>query len=126
MSFWNSKKVKKTRKIHRCEFCTRKIPIGSSCSSESGVYEGDFQSYYLCNRCNTYINSKEIDLEDGFSYGDFFDFIYESGKLDCPACGSYRRRDTEWSDNKLSCNIVCDKCDNEYTVDCSFETKDGD
>jgi hypothetical protein len=64
MSFWNSKTIKKTRKQHKCEFCGRIILIGSSCSSESGTYEGNFQHYYLCNRCVKFIDVHSCELED--------------------------------------------------------------
>ncbi len=48
--FWNVKKVK-PRKNHRCDVCGKVIAIGEHCMYESGKFDGDFQSLYLCMRC---------------------------------------------------------------------------
>lgn len=125
MSFWNSKKVKKTRKEHRCEFCSRKIPVGSSCSNESGMYEGDFHNYYLCNRCVEVIYKWDIDLSDGFSRGEFYEHAYERKIADCPACGE-RHGEDEWSEDTMVCFYECGTCDNTWTADYSLGTTDND
>ena len=124
MSFWNSKQIKKSRKDHKCEFCGRKIPKGSSCKYEAGVYEGDFQSYYLCNRCVEAFSEWDIDLSDGFSCGEFYDYAYEHKLADCPECNSSNHRESEWSEDTMSCEYECDNCDHIWTADYSLGTSD--
>lgn len=41
----NVRKVKASRKEHRCEQCNGVIGIGEPCSYFSGVFEGEFTSY---------------------------------------------------------------------------------
>lgn len=51
VEFQESRKVKKTRKDHRCTICCRKIPKGFSCWHFTGKAEGKFFSNRLCNTC---------------------------------------------------------------------------
>jgi hypothetical protein len=63
--FWESKIVK-TRKIHRCAFCNTIIPKNSFCEHNKGLWQNEFQNYYLCTLCNYVIYKLKPDLEDGF------------------------------------------------------------
>lgn len=120
MSFWNSKKVKKTRKIHKCEFCFRTIQTGKSCNYESGIYEGEFQSYYMCDRCIEFISKHDIDLSDGFCGGEFWDCVQNTNLLDCPKCRSPHHDYLKCSEDGLKYKLECNSCGEEYEVDLSF------
>ena len=48
--FYNGRFVK-TRKIHFCDLCNRKIPLGWRVYFQSGMYGGEFYYMYLCNTC---------------------------------------------------------------------------
>ena len=41
----------KTRKRHSCEGCFKKIPAGSIAQCKSGLFDGSWFRYYVCNRC---------------------------------------------------------------------------
>ena len=120
MSFWNSRNINKTRKEHMCIFCLSKIPIGSSCSHQSGMWEGEFNDYRLCNRCLKFIDEYKLDLSDGFSAGDFHEYIHEFDVLNCPNCGRDNHRDCEWSENSYKAEIECDNCGRIWTADVSM------
>lgn len=120
MSFWDSKKIKKTRKPHRCEYCGAEIPVGSSCDNEVGTFEGDFNNYYLCNRCLVFMDLYR-DASNGDELGGIDDEIFDCGILDCPKCGSYRHMNTEWADDMQSIDLTCSDCGEDYTVDISLE-----
>jgi hypothetical protein len=123
MSFWNSKIVKKTKKKHKCQYCGRIIQIGESCSNEVGTYEGDFNNYYVCNRCCNAID--ELHIEFDGELGDFYECIYDYTDLcRCPACGSRKNREREWSDDSMSCTFECDNCDEIWTKDFSFKKEE--
>ena len=125
MSFWRNSTIKSTRKEHRCEFCTRVIPIGSTADYCCGVWEGEFQSYYFCTRCSTYVDRNQIDLSDGFSPGDFMEYVL-SDSLQCPNCGKYNQvREYDWDDSMMLLSLECDNCDHKWTVDYSM-TKEGE
>ena len=122
MSFWNSKNIKKTRKVHICEYCGRKIEIGESCNNESGMYEGEFNNYYLC-RCLNFISKYSPDLSDGFSSGEFYEEIYNMQIAPCPKCGSDNHREYEWSEDSMKCQFECDDCDEKWEADFSFSSE---
>ena len=62
--------IKKTRKMHRCTICDRKIPKGFSAHFYTGVNnEGEFFNCYLCNTCETLSNEfpdSVIDMWEGY------------------------------------------------------------
>lgn len=123
MSFWNTRDIKSARKPHRCEFCGCKIHPGDSCQSNTGIYDGEFNHYYFCTRCVRFIDLYNLDLSDGFSVGDFYDYIYYAHSC-CPKCGSYNHREHTWDDKQLNCKFECDNCDHIWTQ--NFEFKDDD
>lgn len=118
MSFWESKKIKATKKSHRCEYCHAIIPVGSSCNNEAGTYEGDFNHYYLCQRClvfmDVFVDRSEPEL------GEFVDEVYDSDLLDCPKCGERNHREYQWMHNMQAIAVVCDNCNHEHIVDLSL------
>lgn len=51
-AFCETKHIKKTRKLHMCEFCFRIIPSGSpNIYHWSGLFDGEFQNSYACHWC---------------------------------------------------------------------------
>lgn len=70
MDFYNERVVKNTRKDHKCFGCLVKLPIGSNCSYISGVYQGDFGAYYLCNKCKDYLDDNPEVAHEGYCEGD--------------------------------------------------------
>jgi len=72
--FWSNKKIGKTRKDHKCEFCNRTIPKGSTnILYWSGKFGGEFQSSYGCNWCEKH---EDRLVDDGY-ISDFWDCIRE-------------------------------------------------
>lgn len=47
----NERAVKRTRKPHQCTSCGRGIPVGSPALYSSGVMDGEFYSFYVCEGC---------------------------------------------------------------------------
>jgi hypothetical protein len=74
MDFTDSKIVK-ANKDHKCEFCTETITKGTKCEFNSGKFDGNMFSYYMCDRCVNFINTHKEVREDisqwGFEYGDY-------------------------------------------------------
>ena len=126
MSFWESKKIKKTRKPHTCEYCVRKIEIGESCRNEVGVWECEFNNYYLCNRCEKFIEKYDVDLSDGFDRGDFFEEAHHTKLAQCPNCGECNHSEHEWSEDTMKCRYECDECDTAWEADFSCKEVDGE
>jgi hypothetical protein len=75
--FYNERKVKKTRKDHKCFGCRAKIPTGSSCFYSAFVNEGDFRAEYLCLKCKDYLVKNPEFARDGYSEGDIRDAMLE-------------------------------------------------
>ncbi len=72
--FISEKRIKKTRKPHKCVCCGRLIPTGSvDINYFCGKCDGDFQSSYECNWCE---DNREIFLYDNYYY-DFWDCIQD-------------------------------------------------
>jgi hypothetical protein len=42
----NRRRIKKSRIEHRCCYCAQNIPAGSSCYSESALYDGTVSTIY--------------------------------------------------------------------------------
>ena len=58
-------KTVKTRKIHRCEICERRIPKGFHAHFYSGINdEHEFFNVYLCNTCETLSNEFPESVTD--------------------------------------------------------------
>ena len=62
--------VNKIRKEHECFTCTRTSPIGSKMTYHSGVFEGQFISYYTCPTCDEIIKS---NIMAEYEYGELVD-----------------------------------------------------
>jgi DNA-directed RNA polymerase subunit RPC12/RpoP len=121
--FWDSNYVKKSRKDHVCEFCYGKILQSSSCYHEHGKYDGEFQDYYLCERCRELVDSRDERWEwhESGELGEFHELFIDGGYIKCPKCGSNNYDKIDYSKDALSCTISCDNCDNEYKLNLSAE-----
>lgn len=75
--FYNERQVKKTKKDHRCFGCRTKLPVGSTCFYISGVYEGNFGAYYLCEKCRDYLFEYPKVAREGYCEGDIRDAMLE-------------------------------------------------
>lgn len=73
MDFYNERRVKRTRKEHKCFGCLKKLLTGSTAFYVSGVYEGDFGAYYLCIPCRDYLDCNLCEDGDFWSEGDLGD-----------------------------------------------------
>ncbi|MGE5437503.1 MAG: hypothetical protein ACM3O3_09780 [Syntrophothermus sp.] len=76
MSFWRNKIVK-TRKDHKCAFCSSVIPKGFNAEYNCGLYEGDFHSFYICEFCNKFIEEYNCDLSEGFDSRELYEQMDE-------------------------------------------------
>ena len=77
-SFANERKINKTRKEHQCFGCNKKFSAGSRLWYQSGVWDGDFYSSYMCGPCRQELYRG--DYADGFSEGDLWSARYERVK----------------------------------------------
>lgn len=121
MSFWNSRNVKKTRKKHICMFCGAAIPVGSTCSHESGLYGGEMNDYYLCNRCHALLSSRQSPWVDPWdnTLGEFTDCLMDTDAGTCPKCGKPHYADFDFADDMLSAKSECDHCGHIYIINLS-------
>lgn len=60
------------RKPHSCEWCDRKIKVGERARYRAYHFDGDFKDGHMHLECYHAMNkSPLIDIEDGWSPGDF-------------------------------------------------------
>jgi hypothetical protein len=52
LEFNNKRKIKRTRKLHRCSWCDELIPVGDPSVYHSGVYDGDFYADHMHVECD--------------------------------------------------------------------------
>lgn len=72
-----SNKVVKTRKLHTCEYCGNKIPVGSSALLERGIGEDGPFSIYACESCQPLMGEFQKWANANFYEGDIF-FVQEA------------------------------------------------
>ncbi|EGW40672.1 hypothetical protein [Desulfosporosinus sp. OT] len=75
--FYHERKVKKTKKDHKCFGCRAKIPTGSSCFYITFVNDGDFGADYLCLKCKEYLVNNPEFARAGYGEGDIRDAMLE-------------------------------------------------
>lgn len=71
MISFQSEKVVKTRKEHRCFTCLDKIPKNSDMLFISGKFDGQMYSMYLCECCTKFRQMNSEWFEDGIGQGEF-------------------------------------------------------
>jgi hypothetical protein len=115
------KKVK-TRKPHRCETCCRIIPSGITAYHTGGMWEGDWQNWYMCKFCHDH---EVWESGEYVSDGDFTQWLYEQDFYNCPSCkgidpetGKKHRcnPDWDWSEDDEIVLFECDICDHKWSV----------
>lgn len=116
--FWHSRRVKKTRKDHFCICCGIKLPAGSECNYECGLCEGDFNSYYVCDLCHSWVEKHRNDLDNPFYWDEVQEMMAEEFNDNCSDnCSNYDLEDRECRfDDCPERHFRCDKfCPKEQT-----------
>ena len=68
MDFGGGKDVK-TRKPHRCEWCYQPIEVGSSAYNYRGMFEDEWQNWYMHPECHFEMTQEDDGYGDGFEPG---------------------------------------------------------
>jgi hypothetical protein len=63
IEFTRIRKIKKSRINTTCEFCNNSITIGSSCEYWSGISQGRFFYYRVCESCLTMWGGITVELK---------------------------------------------------------------
>lgn len=70
--------IKKTRKRHRCGWCSKIIDAGSTASYAAGIFDGDFWADHYHPECQEAIDTIPYrELEEGWEPG-----MYSRGRMD--------------------------------------------
>ena len=72
-------KIVTTRKPHLCHGCGDLFPAGTQMRYWSGIYEGDFNSGYMCTTCDEIMPLCRDDYWDGYPEG-FVNEMKEDGE----------------------------------------------
>jgi hypothetical protein len=71
MSDFHNEKIVKVRKDHQCLTCGSNINKGLRAYYRSGIYNGEFYNYYMCEFCSKiYEIDEDIDTSNGISSYD--------------------------------------------------------
>lgn len=79
------RKIEKTRKEHKCACTGKIIPIGSSCWTFVGMFEGEFQSWYCTLEAKAFIDENYSTLYnglDGFYCSEVGDLMRQRGLIE--------------------------------------------
>jgi hypothetical protein len=101
--FYDVRTIKATRKDRQCVCCSIKIPKGSGCIYQSGKYDGDLVSQYVCHNCNNLYNEYANDMGNDYeTWDEIYEYLREQLTYKhCEVCGHYYKEDGE-------CNISKD------------------
>jgi hypothetical protein len=76
-------KTVKTKKVHRCSGCAKKIPIGASVDYVVAVDGGDICPSYWCATCEQILSELPYhDKIEGFNFGELKDMFPERFKME--------------------------------------------
>ena len=76
--------ISKSRKDHKCDFCTSTIPVGSSYVRNSGIWEGTGFTQAICDPCFAHIDKCDR-CTDAWRDGELdFVFVMECRGLEVP------------------------------------------
>ena len=93
--------VKKTRKPHRCDWCSLKIEAGSAARYTAAHDGGDFFAGYMHPECAAALDSLPTDdavFDDGIGLGDFArGSVKEHGKANPAFSPDYRGDTGAWA-----------------------------
>jgi hypothetical protein len=67
MSDFGEGKTLKTRVAHRCEWCGQQIEAKVDCFHYKGMFQDEWQDWYMHLECNEDYSINSRDYEDGFS-----------------------------------------------------------
>jgi len=95
--FYSFQTIKSTKKDHQCVCCSIKIPKGSSCIYQSGKYDGDLVSQYVCHNCNNLYNEYSADMGNDYEMWDeICEYLRERLiEKHCEVCGDYDKENRE-------------------------------
>jgi hypothetical protein len=81
-TFYNEQIIKKSRKLHKCSECYKHIDIGNSYQYVIGVWDGDWSSYKICDKCQG-LRKKIHDLETSHGCREHESWPPFGGLRDC-------------------------------------------
>ena len=112
MSFWKESFIKSARKEHTCVYCNKDIKVGDTYIRETGIFEGDFNDYCLCPRCQYLVNK----YDSGEVLSCLYDTLVENDYIVCPACGSINFKDFKVCEDKNSVYGECRDCGDKFAT----------
>ena len=84
---WNDfTRIKTCRKPHKCITCGRIIHPGFHAHNYVGNFEGDFQNWYMCDYCYTYVLPQIPAGECFDTYYELHAYLEYTNEV-CPECG---------------------------------------
>ena len=122
MSTFGIYKCVKIRKKHSCVLCGRTIPLGKKAWNNTGMFEGDWQNWYMCIPCNDNI---EVEYGEDISDEDFSTWLYsQPDSSKCPSCGEESYIDWDFSANGENVEFECGECDHKWEKHIGFDAKE--
>lgn len=126
MADFGEYKIVKTKKEHRCITCNRTIPKGKNANRYNGMYEGEWQNWYMCIPCD---ELNVCEYGEWICGEEFIDWLNESEYVDCPKCKGlegtrrwYYHSNYEWDDKEETLCFVCELCDHEWEKFIGFDS----
>ena len=126
MADFGEYKIVKTKKEHQCITCNRKIPKGKKAYNYKGIFEGEWQNWYMCIPCDelgVYEYGEEINGEE------FHDWLIESKHAECPKCkginGTRRygyHSEYDWDDKDETIHFECELCGYKWEKFIGFDS----
>ena len=127
MSDFGEYKIVKTKKEHRCITCERKIPKGKKAHHYNGMWEGDWQNWYMCVPCeelNVCGDNEEICGEE------FHMWLTESAHAECPECKGIDKTGVrhgyhstyKWNSTKEIVYFECELCGRKWEKFIGFDS----
>jgi len=93
----------KIKKPHVCETCGRMIPKGAKAYHTGGMFEGDWQNWYMCGSC--YDNN--VAGDEYVCCDDFMEWVFEQPFSSCPECDDVAV-ERDWNDKNDTLLFECD------------------
>lgn len=113
-----------TRKVHRCAYCDRDIPVGLTARQFKGMLEGDWRNWYTCGFCEEIIEPEQGD-PFGWMTGDEFPEWFRDSVLfrKCPNGHILkwpRHNSWVWFDG-TTIEVECGECGEMLKIHIPFE-----
>lgn len=111
----------KIRKDHKCVYCERTIPKGTSCFNYRGLWQGDWQNWYSCEFCEIHVDPISNEPISG---DEFINWLTSSSHFKCPNCEKHTsNHNFKWSKNCTAVDVQCTQCQFEWVVEIPFEVE---